>query len=116
MKGTEEGAERGKEREIEREREKEKKSRKVSDKESGRSETVREEKRSQGDPINIRVYRAVMPVVAAYLLDTHLNLDRSRPGEPREKPHTSRLPAPACLAPSLCKTHRYEPLFSATHV
>lgn len=36
-----------------------------------------------------------MPVVAAYLLDTHLNLDRSRPGEPREKPHTSRLPA--CL-------------------
>jgi len=43
----------------------------------------------------MRVYRAVMPVVAAYLLDTHLNLDRSRPGEPREKPHTSRL----CLHP-----------------
>lgn len=34
-----------------------------------------------------------MPVVAAYLLDTHLNLDRSRPGESREKPHTSRLPS-----------------------
>lgn len=43
-----------------------------------------------------------MPVVAAYLLDTHLNLDRNRPGEPREKPHTSCLPA--CLAgPSLRK-------------
>lgn len=71
--------------------EKEKKNKKVPDKESGRSETVREGKRSRGDLINIRVYRAVMPVVAAYLLDTHLNLDRSRPGEPREKPHTSRL-------------------------
>ena len=50
------------------------------------------------DPINTRVYRAVMPVVVAYLLDTHLNLARSRPGEPREKPHTSSTSHLGCLS------------------
>lgn len=53
---------------------------------------------ARDDPINTRVYRAVMPVAAAYLLDTHLNLDQSRPGEPREKPHTSS--RPDCRLPS----------------
>lgn len=50
------------------------------------------------DPINTRVYRAVMPVVVAYLLDTHLNLAWSRPGEPREKPHTSSTSHLGCLS------------------
>lgn len=39
-----------------------------------------------------------MPVVVAYLLDTHLNLARSRPGEPREKPHTSSTSHLGCLS------------------
>jgi len=85
LKDTEGGAKRRTGRASER-------TEKVMDKGSGRSKTVKERRRSQGDPINMRVYRAVMPVVAAYLLDTHLNLDRNRPDEPREKPHTSRLP------------------------
>lgn len=39
-----------------------------------------------------------MPVVVAYLLDTHLNLAWSRPGEPREKPHTSSTSHLGCLS------------------